>query len=49
MRTPTTEVLDLALTQTIERYRDMDPDDVYDAIAAEWPEQMAILLIEFLF
>lgn len=49
MRTPASELIDLALTQAIERYMEMEPDIVYDAIAKEWPDQMAALLAEFLF
>jgi len=49
MRTPMSEILDLALTQAIERYMEMEPDIVYDAIAEEWPEQLAALLVEFFF
>jgi hypothetical protein len=47
MKTSISEVLDLAITQAIERYIDMEPDDVCDAIVNEWPEQIAVLLIEF--
>ncbi len=49
MRTPMSEILDLALTQAIERYMEMEPEAVYDAIVDEWPEQMAIILVEFFF
>jgi hypothetical protein len=49
MRTPEIEILDLAVTQAIERYVDMEPNEVYDAIADEWPEQIAVLLVEFFF
>lgn len=43
------EIIDLALTQAIERYMEMDENAVYDAITSEWPEQIAALLVEFLF
>jgi hypothetical protein len=49
MRTADSEIFDLALTQAIERYLDMEPNAVYDAIAEEWPEQIAVLLVEFFF
>jgi hypothetical protein len=43
------EIIDLALTQAIERYMEMRPEAVADAIAAEWPEQIATLLAELMF
>ena len=49
MRTPMSEIIDLAFTQSIERYLEMEPETVYDAIVEEWPEQTAVILIEFLF
>lgn len=49
MRTPMSEILDLALTQAIEHYIEMEPELAYDAIVDEWPEQIAIILVEFLF
>jgi len=49
MPTAATEILDLALSQAIERYAEMEPNDVYDAITNEWPEQIAVLLVEFFF
>jgi len=49
MRDTMSEIMDLALTQAIERYRDMRPGEAYQAIADEWPQQIAILLIEFFF
>ena len=49
MRTNMSELIDLALTQAIERYMEMEPDAVYEAIAHEWPEQMAVILTEFMF
>jgi hypothetical protein len=49
MKTPVLEMLDLALTQAIERYMEMEEDEVYEAIAAEWPEQIAVLLVEAFF
>jgi hypothetical protein len=49
MRTSVSELIDLALTQAIERYMEMERGAVSDAIAAEWPEQIAALLSEFIF
>ena len=49
MRTPMSEIVDLDLTQSIERYLEMEPDEIRDAIVKEWPEQTAVLLEEFLF
>ena len=49
MRTPMSEIIDLALTQSIERYMEMESDAVYDAITREWPEQIAAILVEFFF
>jgi hypothetical protein len=49
MRTISTELIDLILTQAIERYSEMTSDEAYEAIASEWPEQTAALLEEFLF
>ena len=49
MRNPLSEMIDLALTQAIEGYMEMEPEAAYDAIIAEWHEQMAILLVEFFF
>ena len=49
MRNNMSEVMDLALTQAIECYMEMEPDAVYDAITHEWHEQMAVLLVEFFF
>jgi hypothetical protein len=49
MRTSEIEIFDLAMTQAIERYLDMEPNAVYDAIAEEWPEQIAVLLVDFFF
>ena len=49
MRTPESEKIDLALSQAIEAYIEMEPDTIYEAIANEWPEQIAILLVEFFF
>ncbi len=49
MRTLETEIIDLTLTQAIERYMEMETfDDAHEAIVEEWPEQIAVLLIEFL-
>lgn len=49
MRNSVSEIIDLALSQALERYMEMTPDAVSDAIAAEWPEQIAALLSEFIF
>ena len=49
MRTTMSEIIDLALTQAIERYMEMESDAVSDAIAREWPEQTTTLLAEFFF
>jgi len=48
MRNNVTEVLDLALTQAIERYAEMEPYDIQEAIATEWPEQLAVVLVEYM-
>ncbi len=49
MQNPMLEIIDLSLTQAIERYIEMEPDKVYNAIADEWPEQLAAMLTEFFF
>jgi len=49
MRTSMSKIIDLALTQALERYSEMSPEAAYAAIVREWPEQLAILLIEFFF
>lgn len=49
MKSHAAEMIDLALTQAIERYVDMPRNEVWDAILLEWPEQIAVLLVEFLF
>ncbi|MDR3560894.1 MAG: hypothetical protein P4N59_05575 [Negativicutes bacterium] len=49
MQTHLTEVFDLALTQAIERYIEMEPQAAHEAITREWPEQIAVLIAEFLF
>ncbi len=49
MKTPMSETIDLVLTQAIERYVDMSPEEAYNAIVTEWHEQMAAILIEFFF
>ena len=49
MKTPETEMLDLALAQAIERYMAMEPNEAHDAIEDEWPEQIVVLLAEFFF
>ena len=47
MRNPQSEILDLALTQALDRYMEMEVTDVCEVIHKEWPEQIAILLTEF--
>jgi hypothetical protein len=49
MRTPMSEILDLTLTQALERYMEMESEAAYDAIVKEWPEQIAVMLVEFFF
>lgn len=49
MKSHAAEMLDLALTQAIERYVDMPQNEIWDVILEEWPEQIAVLLIELLF
>ena len=44
----TKELLELILTQSIERYVEMKPADAEKAIAQEWPQQIRTLLISFL-
>jgi hypothetical protein len=43
------EVIGLALTQAIECYMEMEPEAAYDAIIADWHEQLAVILVEFFF
>jgi hypothetical protein len=49
MKTFNSETLDLALTQAIEQYIEMEPNEVHEAIHNDWPEQIAVLLVEFFF
>ena len=49
MRNSMSEIIDLALTQAIECYAEMEPEAAYEAIVAEWNEQLAIMLVEFFF
>jgi len=42
-------LFDLVLTQAIERYGEMGPQEIRKAIKAEWKEQTAVLLREFFF
>ena len=49
MKNHNSEMLDLALTQAIECYVEMDADEVHAAITRDWPEQIAVLLEEALF
>ncbi|MGB9152205.1 MAG: hypothetical protein WCD70_03855 [Alphaproteobacteria bacterium] len=44
----TKELLELILTQSIERYVEMKPADAEKAIAQEWPQQIRTLLRVFL-
>lgn len=46
---PVVEIVDLFLAQAIERYSEMESDAVYDAIEAEWPDQIKVLLKELFF
>jgi hypothetical protein len=48
MPTPDMEIIDLVLTQAIERYSEMDADVAEAAIFLEWPEQTAVLLKAFM-
>ena len=43
------EILDLTLTQAIDKYLEMEPDEICTAITTEWPEQIAVILTAFLF
>jgi hypothetical protein len=48
MKSLEVEILDLALTQAIERYLEMESlIAAHKAIRDEWPEQIAALLMEF--
>ncbi|MDR3423950.1 MAG: hypothetical protein P4M13_02570 [Alphaproteobacteria bacterium] len=38
------EVFDLFLSQTIDRYNDMPPDEAHEAIGSDWHEQMAAVI-----
>ncbi len=49
MRNSMSETVDLAITQAIECYMEMEPDAAYDAIIADWHEQLATILVEFFF
>jgi RNA polymerase subunit RPABC4/transcription elongation factor Spt4 len=49
MKTHESEIIDLALSQAIERYMEMKPECVHDAITSEWHEQIAVILTEFFF
>ena len=44
----TTELLELILTQSIERYIEMKPAEAEKAITREWPQQIRTLLRVFL-
>ncbi len=48
MNDSTTELLDLILTQALERYVEMKPEDVEKAIKKEWPQQIGTLIRVFL-
>jgi hypothetical protein len=43
------EIVDLALTQAIERYAELERGHVLKLIPQEWPEQIAVLLVDFFF
>jgi hypothetical protein len=43
------EIFDLALTQAIDKYMEMEPDEIYRAIVMDWHDQMASLLLSFFF
>ena len=45
----TAELLELILTQSIERYLEMKPAEVDKAIMREWPQQIRTLLRVFLY
>lgn len=55
MRTQTTELstllllFDLILTQSIERYSEMKPEEAHKAIRVEWKDQAGVLLRELFF
>ncbi len=49
MRNPMSEVIDLTITQALECYMEMEPDAAYNAIIADWHEQLAVILVEFFF
>jgi hypothetical protein len=49
MNTPEAEEIATALTIDIQRYHDMESREAYEAVNIEWPKQIAVLLIEFLF
>ena len=49
MKNNDTEILDLALTQAIDKYMEMEPDEIYAAIIKDWHDQMAALLLAFFF
>ena len=42
-------LFDLVLTQAIERYGEMQPQEIRKAIKTEWKDQTAVLLREFFF
>jgi hypothetical protein len=42
-------LFDLILTQAIERYEEMKPDEIRRAIRTEWKDQTAVLLRGFFF
>ena len=49
MKSNMSEIIDLTVTQALERYLEMEPESAYNAIVNEWYEQMAVLLVEFFF
>ncbi len=49
MKDDITRCIDHALTDDIHRYSKMDSAMAYAAIVMEWPEQIAVLILELLF
>ena len=49
MKDDITRRLDRTLTDDIHRYSKMDSAMAYAAIVMEWPEQIAVLILELLF
>ena len=49
MKDYNTEMVDLDLSDAMASYQHMDHDELYETIVNEWPEQIAMLLVEFFF